>query len=70
VILFSPAGVFWKRSGNTFTIYRYGQTISYELVQSWNGNDLEVYDPILGLTYVLPNYGFADDSILRAANLK
>jgi hypothetical protein len=69
-ILFSPTGVFWRRSGNSFTIYRYGQIIGYELSQTWNGNDLEVYDSLLGLTYVLPGYAFSDDNILRAAMLK
>jgi uncharacterized caspase-like protein len=70
VILFSPTGVFWKRSGNTFWIYRYGQIIDYELSQTWNGNDMEVYDSLLGLTYVLPGYAFSDDNILRAAMVK
>ena len=70
IILFSPTGVFWRRSGNSFSIYRFGQYIDYELIQTWNGNDLEVYDPVLGLTYVLPNYAFSADNILREANLK
>ncbi len=70
IILFSSTGVFWKRSGNTFWIYRHGQLINYELPQTWNGNDLEVYDTYLGLTYVLPGYAFSDDNILRAALLK
>jgi hypothetical protein len=70
IILFSATGVFWQRSGNAFWIYRHGQLITYELLQTWNGNDLEVYDSYLGLTYILPNYAFSDDNILRAAKLK
>src|SRR4030043_627111 len=70
IILFSSTGVFWQRSGNNFWIYRHGQLITYELPWNWNGNDLEVYDSFLGLTYVLPNYAFSDDNILRAAKLK
>ena len=70
VILFSSTGVFWRRSGNTFWIYRHGQIVNYELPWNWNGNDLEVYDSNLGLTYILPNYAFSDDNVLRAAKLK
>lgn len=70
VILFSSTGVFWRRSGNTYWIYRHGQVVNYELPWTWNGNDLEVYDSNLGLTYVLPNYAYSDDNILRAAKLK
>jgi hypothetical protein len=70
VTMFSSTGVFWKRSGNTFWIYRHGQIINYELLQTWNGSDLEVYDSFLGLTYVLPGYAFSDDNVLRAARLK
>jgi hypothetical protein len=70
IILFSATGVFWQRSGNAFWIYRHGQLITYELLQTWNGNDLEVYDSYLGLTYILPDYSFSDDNILRAAKLK
>jgi len=70
IILFSSTGVFWRRSGNTFWIYRYGQVVNYELPWAWNGNDLEVYDPNFGLTYILPDYASSDDNILRAARLK
>jgi hypothetical protein len=70
IVLFSSTGVFWRRSGNTFWIYRYGQVVNYELPWTWNGNDLEVYDPNFGLTYILPDYAFSDDNILRAARLK
>jgi hypothetical protein len=70
LIMFSPTGVFWRRSGNTFWIYRYGQVVNYELNWNWNGNDLEVYDSNFGLSYILPNYAFSDDNILRAAKLK
>jgi hypothetical protein len=70
IILFSPTGVFWRRSADTYSVYRYGQLITYELVSSWNGNDLVVYDSYLGLTYILPNYAYSDDNILRAAYLK
>lgn len=70
LILFSSTGAFWRRSGGTFWIYRHGQVINYEVNWNWNGNDLEVYDPNLGLTYILPNYANSDDNLLRAANLK
>jgi len=71
LILFSSTGVFWRRSGNTFYIYRHGQQVNYDLL-TWvtTGNDLEVYDSYLGLTYILPNWAFSDDNILRAASLK
>jgi hypothetical protein len=68
--LFSPTGVFWRRSGSNFWIYRHGQLIKYELTSGWNGNDLEVHDSVLGLTYILPDYAFSDDDMLRAAKLK
>jgi len=68
--LFSPTGVFWQRSGDNFQVYRWGQVINYQLNSTWNGNDLEVYDSYLGLTYVLPNFTYSDDNILRAAYLK
>lgn len=70
IVLFSPTGVFWRRSGNNFWVYRYGQLIEYELTSVWNGNDLEVYDSYLGLTYILPDYAYSDDNTLRAAKLK
>jgi hypothetical protein len=70
VVLFSSTGVFWQRSGNTFTIYRHGQVVDYQLNWNWNGNDLEVFDPNLGLTYILPDYVFSDDNVMRAAKLK
>jgi len=70
IILFSPTGVFWRRSGNNYWVYRHGQLINYELTWNWNGNDLELYDSYLGLTYILPDYAFSDDNILRAAKLK
>ena len=70
LILFSPTGVFWQRSGDNFQVYRWGQVINYQLNSTWNGNDLEVYDSYLGLTYVLPNFTYSDDNILRAAYLK
>lgn len=70
IVLFSPTGVFWRRAGNTYSVYRYGQLITYQLTSNFNGNDLVVYDSNLGLTYILPNYNFSDDNILRAAYLK
>lgn len=70
ILLFSPTGVFWQRSGSNFWVYRHGQLITYELTSGWNGNDLEVYDSFLGLTYILPDYAFSDDNTLRAAKLK
>ena len=69
-ILFSPTGVFWRRSGNNYWIYRNGQTIDVQLKQQWNGNDLELYDEFLGLTYILPNYANLADNVLRAAKIK
>jgi hypothetical protein len=70
VILFSPSGVFWRRSGNDFWIYRNGQTIDLKLTQQWNGNDLELTDEFLGITYILPNYAYSNDNVLRAAKIK
>jgi hypothetical protein len=69
-ILFSPTGVFWQRSDNNYWLYRNGQLINNELTSNWNGNDLEVYDSYLGITYILPDYAFSDDNILRAAKIK
>ena len=69
-ILFSPSGVFWRRSGNDFWIYRNGQAIDFKLTQQWNGNDLELNDEFLGITYLLPGYANSDDNALRPARIK
>ncbi len=69
-ILFSPTGVFWRRSGNNYWLYRHGQLINHELTSNWNGNDLEVNDSYLGITYILPDYASSDDNILKAAKIK
>ena len=70
IVLFSPTGVFWRRSGNNYWVYRHGQVVEYELTSVWIGTDLEVHDSFLGLTYILPDYANSDDDILRAAKLK
>jgi len=69
-ILFSPSGVFWRRSGNDYWIYRNGKAIDFKLTQQWNGADMELYDEFLGITYVLPGYASSDDNVLRAARTR
>ncbi len=69
-ILFSPSGVFWRRSGNDFWIYRNGKAVDFKLTQQWNGNDMELNDAFLGITYVLPDYANSDDNVLRPAKIK
>ena len=70
IILFSQSGVFWRRSGNNYWLYRNGQSIGNEMKQQWNGNDLELYDEFLGITYVLPNYANLGDNVLRSGKIK
>ena len=69
-ILFSQSNVFWIRMGDSFSFYREGRLITYQLTAHWSGDDLEVYDPSMDITYVFPLYRFAERNTLKAAFIK
>jgi hypothetical protein len=58
-ILAAPGIITYSREGNTYYLYRNGESFYYEIENSWSESDLLVFDKTNLQTYLLQDYAYA-----------